>query len=55
MAVLALVGLMNVAAMAAMAVFIFVEKTTRYGIPAGRLAGVLMLAAAGATLAGVIR
>ncbi len=55
MAVLALVGLMNVAAMATMAVFIFVEKTTRYGIPAGRLAGILMLAAAGATLAGVIR
>jgi predicted metal-binding membrane protein len=55
MAVLALVGLMDVAAMAAMAVFIFVEKTTRYGVPAGRMAGVLMLAAAGATLAGVIR
>jgi len=53
MAVLALVGLMNVAAMAALAVFIFVEKTTRYGIAAGRLAGVLMLAAAGAVLAGV--
>ena len=53
MAVLALVGLMNVVAMAAMAAFIFVEKTTRYGVPAGRIAGVLMLAAAGATLAGV--
>lgn len=53
MAVLALVGLMNVAAMVAMAVFIFVEKTTRHGIAAGRVAGVLMLAAAAATLAGV--
>ncbi len=52
MAVLALVGLMNVAAMVAMAVFIFIEKTTRYGVPAGRLAGILMLAASGATLAG---
>ena len=54
MAVLALVGLMNVTAMVAMAVFIFVEKTTRYGVPAGRVAGILMLAASGATLAGVI-
>ena len=50
MAVLALVGLMNVAAMVALAVFIFLEKTTRYGVAAGRLAGVLMLAAAVATL-----
>jgi len=55
MAVLALVGLMNVLAMTAMAVFIFIEKTTRFGIPAGRLAGILMLAVAAATLAGVIR
>ncbi len=55
MAVLALVGLMNVAVMAGMAVFIFVEKTTRYGIPAGRLAGILMLVAAVTTLGGVIR
>jgi predicted metal-binding membrane protein len=54
MAVLALVGLMNVAAMAALAVFIFVEKTTHYGIAAGRLAGVLMLVAAGAALAGAM-
>jgi predicted metal-binding membrane protein len=51
MAVLALVGLMNVAAMVALAVFIFVEKTTRFGVPAGRLAGLAMLAAAIATLA----
>jgi predicted metal-binding membrane protein len=51
MAVLALVGLMNVAAMAALAAFIFVEKTTRYGVAAGRLAGVLMLVAAGVVLA----
>ncbi len=46
MAVLALVGLMNVAAMVALAAFIFVEKTTRFGVPAGRAAGVLMLIAA---------
>ena len=46
MAVLALVGLMNVTAMVALAVFIFVEKTTRYGVPAGRFAGLAMLAAA---------
>ena len=52
--VLALVGLMNVVAMVVMAVFIFIEKTTRFGIPAGRLAGLLMLAASAATLAGVI-
>jgi predicted metal-binding membrane protein len=51
MSVLALVGLMNVAAMAGLAVFIFIEKTTRYGIAAGRLAGLLMLAAACAVLA----
>lgn len=51
MAVLALVGLMNVAAMVALAVFIFLEKTTRFGVPAGRLAGLAMLAAAIATLA----
>ena len=49
MAVLALVGLMNLAAMVLLAVFIFIEKTTRFGVPAGRLAGVLMLAAAIAT------
>jgi predicted metal-binding membrane protein len=53
MAVLALVGLMNVAAMVLLAIFIFVEKTTRFGVPAGRLAGVLMLAAAIATVGGV--
>ncbi len=46
MAVLALVGLMNVWAMTLLAAFIFVEKTTRLGVPAGRLAGILMLAAA---------
>lgn len=46
MAVLSLVGLMNVAAMIALAVFIFVEKTTRFGLPAGRVAGALMLVAA---------
>lgn len=51
MAVLALVGLMNVAAMVVLAVFIFVEKTTRYGVVAGRLAGILMLVAAVAVLA----
>lgn len=45
MAVLALVGLMNVVAMVALAAFIFVEKTTPFGIPAGRVAGVLMLGA----------
>lgn len=53
MAVLALVGLMNVGAMAVLAVFIFIEKTTRYGVATGRLAGVLMLVAAGAVLSGV--
>jgi predicted metal-binding membrane protein len=51
MAVLSLVGLMNVAAMVALAAFIFVEKTTRYGVVAGRVAGILMLVAAGAVLA----
>ena len=51
MAVLTLVGLMNVAAMVVLAVFIFIEKTTRFGVPAGRVAGVLMIAAAVATLA----
>lgn len=50
MAVLALVGLMNVAAMVALAVFIFAEKTTRFGVPAGRVAGVMMLVAAVAAL-----
>jgi predicted metal-binding membrane protein len=45
MAVLALVGLMNVAAMVVLAVFIFVEKTTRFGVQAGRVAGALMLVA----------
>lgn len=45
MAVLALVGQMNVAAMVLLALFIFVEKTTRYGVPAGRVAGLAMLAA----------
>lgn len=50
MAVLALVGLMNVAAMVALAVFVFVEKTTRHGIAAGRAAGALMLVAALAAL-----
>jgi predicted metal-binding membrane protein len=50
MAVLALVGLMNVLAMVGFAVFIFVEKTSRFGVPAGRAAGVLMLLAAVATL-----
>ena len=50
MAVLALVGLMNVAAMVALAVFIFTEKTTRFGGPAGRVAGVMMLFAAVAAL-----
>jgi predicted metal-binding membrane protein len=54
MAVLALVGLMNVGAMVLLAVFIFFEKTTRFGVPAGRLAGVLMLAAAIATVGGAI-
>ena len=48
--VLALVGLMNVVAMAGFAAFIFVEKTTRYGVFAGRAAGILMLLAAVATL-----
>ena len=50
MAVLARVGLMNVLAMVGFAAFIFVEKTTRYGVSAGRAAGVLMLLAAVATL-----
>jgi predicted metal-binding membrane protein len=50
MAVLALVGLMNVIAMAVLAVFIFVEKTTRFGVPAGRAAGMLMLVTAAAVL-----
>lgn len=53
MAVLSLVGLMNIKAMVVLAVFIFVEKTTRHGVAAGRLAGVLMLVAAGAALAGI--
>lgn len=52
MAVLALVGLMNVAAMVVLTVFVFVEKTTRYGVAAGRLAGLSMLAAAIVVLAG---
>lgn len=51
MAVLALVGLMNLAAMVILAVFIFVEKTTRYGVPAGRLAGLAFLAASLLSLA----
>jgi predicted metal-binding membrane protein len=50
MAVLALVGLMNVVAMVALAAFIFVEKTTPLGVPAGRVAGVLMLVASVATV-----
>ena len=50
MAVLALVGLMNVAAMVVLAMFIFVEKTTAFGVPAGRAAGLLMLAAAAGSL-----
>jgi len=50
MAVLALVGLMNVMAMVGFAAFIFIEKTTRFGVSAGRAAGVLMLLAAVATL-----
>jgi predicted metal-binding membrane protein len=54
MAVLALVGLMNVAAMVLLAFFIFIEKTTRFGVSAGRLAGALMLAAAFASAAGAI-
>ena len=49
-AVFALAGLMNVAAMVALAVFIFAEKTTRFGVPAGRVAGVMMLVAAVAAL-----
>jgi len=52
MAVLALVGLMNVAAMVTLAAFIFIEKTTRHGVPAGRLAGALMLAMASVVLLG---
>jgi predicted metal-binding membrane protein len=54
MAVLALVDLMNVVAMVAMAVFIFVEKTTRSGVPAGRLSGVLVLVAAGVVITGAM-
>jgi predicted metal-binding membrane protein len=50
MAVLALVGLMNVAAMVALAVFVFMEKTTRFAVPAGRAAGVLMLLVAATIL-----
>jgi predicted metal-binding membrane protein len=50
MAVLALVGLMNVMAMVGFATFIFIEKTMRFGVSAGRAAGVLMLLAAVATL-----
>jgi predicted metal-binding membrane protein len=53
MAVLALVGLMNVFAMAMLAALIFLEKTTSYGVPAGRAAGVLMLAAAAARALGL--
>jgi predicted metal-binding membrane protein len=45
---------MNVAAMVLLAIFIFIEKTTSFGVPAGRLAGVLMLAAAIATVGGAI-
>lgn len=48
MAVLALVGLMNVPLMVLLAALIFLEKTTPYGVPAGRIAGVLMLVAAAA-------
>jgi hypothetical protein len=36
--------------MVGFAVFIFVEKTSRFGVPAGRAAGVLMLLASVATL-----
>jgi predicted metal-binding membrane protein len=54
MAVLALVGLMNVAAMVLLAIFIFIEKTTRFGVSAGRLAGALMLAGAFASAVGAI-
>jgi predicted metal-binding membrane protein len=53
MAVLALVGLMNIAAMVLLSIFIFIEKTTTLGVPAGRMAGVLMLAAAIATVFGI--
>jgi predicted metal-binding membrane protein len=40
--------------MVLLSIFIFVEKTTRFGVPAGRLAGGLMLAAAIATAGGAI-
>ena len=49
MAILALLGLMNVTAMVVLAVFVFAEKTSRFGVAAGRLAGLLMLMAAALT------
>jgi predicted metal-binding membrane protein len=51
MAILALLGLMNVTAMVVLAVLVFAEKTSRFGVPAGRLAGLLMLMAAALTAA----
>ena len=44
MILLVAVGVMNVAAMAALAVVIFVEKLWRYGKPFGRAVGVLLVA-----------
>ena len=49
MAILALLGLMNVTAMVVLAVFVFAEKTSRFGVAAGRVAGFLMLMAAALT------
>jgi predicted metal-binding membrane protein len=44
MILLVAVGVMNVPAMAALAVVIFVEKLWRYGRPFGRVIGVALLA-----------
>jgi predicted metal-binding membrane protein len=44
MIVLIAVGVMNVAAMAALAMVIFAEKLWRYGKPFGQAVGVLLVA-----------
>src|SRR5215468_3396568 len=50
MILLVAVGVMNVAAMAALAVVIFVEKLWRYGKPFGRAVGVLLVAIGAAAI-----
>ena len=50
MVILVAVGVMNVAAMVGLAVLVLIEKTWRWGPAAGRLAGVVALALAVATI-----